>query len=113
MSSDTYLKIGRADAGGGVFVVVVKATAAAAAARRHHLVHVTALEEDEPRGLAGGVLALEVEENVLEEDKVPHLPLAVLRGALEEVATLAVVVQRLLRQRQQLKLVHSHDGDRW
>lgn len=113
MSSDTYLKIGRADAGGGVLVVVVKATAAAAAARRHHLVHVAALEEDEPRGLAGGVLALEVEENVLEEDKVPHLPLAVLRGALEEVATLAVVVQRLLRQRQQLKLVHSHDGDRW
>lgn len=63
-----------------------------------HLVDVAALEEDKSRRF-GRRLTLKVEENILKENKVAHLPLAVLRGALEEMTTLAIVVQRLLRQR--------------
>lgn len=50
---------------------------AAARVRSDHLVDVAALEEDQSRGLDRR-LVFKVEENILKEDKVPHLPLAVL-----------------------------------
>lgn len=73
----------------------------------HHLVAVGTFQKNESGWLCGR-LVLEVEQDVLEEHEVSQLPLAVLGGALEQITPNSVVVQGLLGQGQQLKLVHTH-----
>lgn len=78
---------------------------ALACGRLNDLVAVRALQKDDSRWSATAVV-LEVEEQVLEEDEPSQLPLAVLGSALEQISARPVVVERLLRQGQQLQLVH-------
>lgn len=78
---------------------------------RDHLIAIGAFEKDESRRFRCRLI-LKVKEQILKEHKVAHLPLAVLRSALVQMATEAIVVTGLLRERQQLDLVHPHLASR-